>query len=61
MANSKKCLRCGANLDFGEKCTCNVSTESREGNENGGYYRIFPEFGEEQKLDALSAIKEMLG
>lgn len=59
MANSKKCEYCGANLDFGEKCTC-IEGEETRGNENKGYYRTFPEFGEEQKLDALSAMKSLL-
>lgn len=61
MANSKKCERCGANLDFGERCVCIANEETHESNERNGYYRKFPEFGTEQKLDALSAMKAMLG
>lgn len=60
MAKNKTCSLCGANLDFGEKCTCIDNREMRS-NEPKEYYRRFPEFGKEQKLDALSAMKTMLG
>jgi len=60
MANSKKCERCGANLDFGEKCTCADVTTANQGSKNNRYYRAFPEFDRQQALDALHQIKMIL-
>ena len=60
MAKNKICIYCGANLDFGEKCTCGESTNIHQENESGKYYRQIPEYTLEQQLEALSVIKAML-
>lgn len=30
MAKSKECEKCGANLDFGEKCDCETAEKKKE-------------------------------
>ena len=60
MANSTKCERCGANLDFGERCSCVGKSESENSNGDKKYYRTFPEYSEEQALAALHSIKALI-
>ena len=60
MAVSRKCEICGANLDFGERCSCSGPDIGNKANESGRYYRAQPEYSEEQKLDALHNIMVLI-
>ena len=53
MSNVPVCNLCGASLDFGERCDCRYEEESRTGYESGRYYRTFPKFTDEKKLEML--------
>lgn len=60
MANSRKCERCGANLDFGERCSCVADVDSNNMSNDEKYYRTYPERNNEQILDQLNAIKALV-
>lgn len=60
MANSKTCERCGANLDFGERCSCSIDNDISRNEENKQHYRVFPKYSDEQKLEALSRIRSLI-
>ena len=60
MANSKTCIYCGANLDFGERCSCIFKDEDETTIDSKPYYRAFPKLSDEQKLESLQNILNLV-